>query len=153
LIAGFIEWLSASGFAAWAAGGNVYPAANVAHLLGLVLLLGSIGIVDLRIMGAFRTIPAGALAGALTPLAIAGLIILALSGTTLFAADAASVAASGVFRWKLVSIALALANALAFRRWLRPGPMSNAMARQFSAAVSLAAWLTAATLGRLIAYS
>ncbi|WP_188946126.1 hypothetical protein, partial [Polymorphobacter multimanifer] len=130
MITGLIDWLSASGISAWAGGGGVYPTANVLHLLGLVLLLGSIGIVDLRIMGAFRALPADAVSRALTPLGVVGLVILVLGGATLFAADAASVAASMVFRWKLVTIVLALANAAAFRWWLRPGSAPIGLRRQ-----------------------
>ncbi len=153
MIAGLIDWLSATGLSAWAGGAGVYPAANVLHLLGLVLLLGSIGIVDLRIMGAFRALPADAVSAALTPLGVAGLVISALSGATLFAADAEALAGSMVFRWKLVTIVLALANAAAFRWWLRPGSAPLGLRRQLAAALSLAAWLTTATLGRMIAYS
>lgn len=143
MVAALIDWLAASGLTAWASGGAVYPLANVLHLFGLVLLIGSIGIVDLRLLGAWPALPLEALQRALTPLAIAGLVLLVASGSVLFAADAESLAGSSVFRWKLLLIALALANALLFRRVHRPA----------MAAVSLVAWLSVAVLGRMIAYS
>ena len=103
-------------FADWAASSSwAYPAANVAHLLGLVLVIGGIGLVDLRLIGLFRRLPLQPLADALTPLAIAGILLLATSGSVLFAADATALAQSDTFRTKLVLIALALANAIAFR--------------------------------------
>ena len=116
-----------------------------------MLLIGGIGLIDLRIVGAFRSLPAAALAKALTPLAIAGLALMLASGSVMFAADAKALAASPVFHRKLVLIALALANAAAFR-WLwrdleRPG-----LAARLMAALSLCLWLGVATLGRLIAY-
>lgn len=148
MVAAVIDWLSAAGLTAWAGSGSVYPVANVLHLLGLVLLLGGIGVVDLAILGAFPALPKAALARSLTPFAIAGLILMALTGATLFAADAASLATSPVLRWKLITIALALTNAATFRWLLRPGPL-----QRLSAALSLAAWLTTATLGRMIAYT
>src|SRR3546814_5025686 len=40
------------------------------YLFGLVLLVGSIGIVDLRLVGAFRALPLASLARALTPLGL-----------------------------------------------------------------------------------
>ncbi|KAB7647994.1 hypothetical protein F3168_06280 [Polymorphobacter fuscus] len=113
------------------------------HLLGLVLLVGSIGILDLRLLGAWPALPRDALQRALTPLGVAGLLLLAVSGSVLFAADAESVAGSTVFRWKLAVIGLALANAALFRR----------VGGRVLAAISLAAWLVAAGLGRMIAYS
>ena len=142
MIAALVDWLSASGATAWA-GGAIYPAANVVHVLGLVLLVGSIGITDLRLLGAWPALPVEALERALTPLAMTGLVLLVGSGSILFAADADALAGSPVFRWKLLIIALALANALLFRRLRQPA----------LAAVSLVAWLSVAVLGRMIAYS
>jgi hypothetical protein len=130
---------------------NAYPAANILHLLGLVLLLGAIGIVDLRIAGAFRTLPLQATVRALTPLGLAGLALLFLTGPLLFAADAVALARSDVFARKLVLIGFALLNALIFRwQWRRGGEPTGWM--RAGAIASLLLWLAAATLGRLIAY-
>lgn len=142
--------LEGSDFGRWAAG-DIYPYANLVHLLGLVLLLGGIGLLDLRIIGAFRALPLAALSRALIPLAVAGFVLQALSGLVLFAADAVALAGSATFGWKLAAIALALANAALFRMLLAEGEISAAA--RLMAAVSLAAWLTAAALGRMIAYS
>ena len=78
------------------------------------MLVGGIGLLDLRLVGLFRSLPVAPLSRALTPVAIAGLILMVPSGLTMVAADAA-VAESATFRWKLLLIALALTNALAFR--------------------------------------
>ncbi len=149
------EAVAATPFAAWAAGSpQAYPYANVLHLLGLVLLLGGIGLIDLRLLGAFPRLPLQALAEALTPLGIAGVIILVASGSVLFAADAVALAGSETFRLKLVLIGIALANALAFRflyRSLDAAP--PALAARLMAFISLALWLSIATSGRMIAYS
>jgi hypothetical protein len=136
------------GSSSWA-----YPVANLLHLLGLVLLLGGIGLVDLRLAGLFRTLPLEPLLGALTPLAIAGFVLLALSGPVLFAADAASLSHSPILGWKLALIALAGLNAAAFR-WLRSGNTGEATASErFFAVASITLWLLVAALGRMIAYS
>lgn len=120
------------------------------------MLIGGIGVVDLRLAGLFRSVELLPLSRALTPVAIAGLLIMIGSGVTMFAADAASFAASSVFRWKLVLIGLALINAVAFRLlWHRrigdwrgmPPPVVRVMAIG-----SLGLWLAAGALGRLIAY-
>lgn len=136
--------------AGWARGGaNVYPIANVAHVLGVIALVGAIGIVDLRLAGAWRALPVQPLARALTPLAIAGLLTLVASGTLLFAADGPALAKSKTFHIKLGLIALALANAAAFR-WRRAARGSVAPAM---AIASLALWLAIVITGRMIAYS
>ena len=98
----FAEAMATSSFGQWASGSALaYPVANVVHLLGLVMLIGAIGIVDLRLAGAFRTIPVAPLYRSLIPVAIAGLILMVPSGATMFAADAISMAGSAVFRWKI----------------------------------------------------
>ncbi|MFN3944627.1 MAG: DUF6644 family protein [Allosphingosinicella sp.] len=157
-LAGLAEALETSSFGIWAARSAwAYPIANVVHVLGLVLLLGGIGIVDLRLLGAFRTLPLAAVSAALTPLAVGGLVLLLASGLTMFAADASAMAASGTFRQKLVLIAVALANAAAFRflfggrvaGWTTaPPPAARAMAL-----ASLLLWTAVAVWGRMIAYS
>ena len=121
-----------------------------------MLLVGGIGIVDLRLAGAFRALRPAALLGALTPLAVGGFALLALSGTVLLAADARSLAGNPMLHRKLVMIALGLANAVLFARaWRRRvdgwGDSVPPAARA-AAVASLVFWLSAAAFGRLIAY-
>jgi hypothetical protein len=147
--------LQASGFGAWARG-PVYAWINVLHLLGLVLLVGGIGVLDLRLCGFAREVPVEPLARFVTPLAVAGLCIAAPTGIGLFAADAVSLSGSNTFRWKLALVGLGLVNALAFRvLWRRRLATWNDSATALgvaAAASSLAIWLAVGTLGRLIAY-
>lgn len=146
--------IEASSFGSFARGSSfAYPLANLVHLLGLVLLIGGIGLVDLRLVGAFRGLPLATLSRALTPLALGGLLLMTLSGPVLFAADAASLVKSDLFRWKLVLIGVALLNALAFRRLWREEDGEPRTALRAMAAGSIALWLMVAALGRLIAYS
>jgi hypothetical protein len=151
LVASVIE---ASQFGVFARGSSwAYPVANLIHLLGLVLLMGGIGLVDLRLIGFFQALPLDPLARALTPLAVAGLSLMALSGPILFAADATALARSGTFTWKLVLILVALANAVSFR-WLRRGKSGEPdSVERMMALASIMLWLTVATLGRMIAYN
>ena len=132
---------------AWA-----YPLANLIHLLGLVLLVGGIGLLDLRLAGLFRALPLAALSRVLTPLAIVGLLLLAASGAVLFAADAGALVRSPRFQLKLLLIALALGNAGLFR-WLWKGEPVPGPALRLMAMLSLLLWLVVASLGRLIAYA
>ena len=88
----------------------------------------------------------------MTPIALVGFAVMVLSGSVLFAADARALAGSNLFLAKLVLIALAGANALAFRLG-RPALASPATASmRVMAAASLALWLGVVVLGRLIAY-
>lgn len=155
-LSAFGEAVQLSQFGVWA-GGEAYPFANLVHILGLIMLVGGIGILDLRLAGLFRHIPAAPLASAVTPIAIAGLLLMVPSGATMFAADASTLVHSTTFRWKLLLIVLALANAIAFRLlWQRRIAQWDTEPPQWGrlmAAASILLWLSVAGLGRWIAYS
>ena len=155
MLAAIGDWVAATPFADWAASNAyAYPVANTVHVLALVLLLGGIGLVDLRVMGMFRTLPLQPLSRALVPLAATGVLVLAASGSILFAADAEALARQDTFRLKLILIAIALANVALFR--LRYGAVvadpPPAGARLLALA-SLLLWTSVAICGRMIAYS
>ncbi len=131
---------------------HAYFQINLAHLLGLVMLLGAIGIADLRTLGVGRRLSLVDMHRTLVPIGIAGLVLTLASGVLLFAADAKSLIGAGVFQLKVLLIALAIANALLFQRMFSdlsrgPSPMAKAMA-----AISLGLWLCVAAIGRLIGY-
>lgn len=145
--------LDGTPFALWAARDPLaYPVANVVHVLGLALLLGPILLVDLKLLGAFRALPVGPFVGAVRPFAVAGLGLLILSGTVLFAADALALAESGVFRLKLLMAGLGLANALAFPLLWRGQDLPSGPARAMALA-SILLWTATAVAGRWIAYA
>jgi hypothetical protein len=144
LILSVVGAIDASGIGPWSrASASAYPWANVVHVLGAIALVGSIGIVDLRLAGAWRALPAEALTRALVPVAIGGFAAMLASGVVLLAADGPALARSGLFQAKLVLIALAGANALLFR-WRRGRGL---------AIVSLGLWMAVVVAGRMIAYS
>lgn len=149
------SWLDTVGIGGWARGSaDAYPIANVLHLLGLVMVLGGIGVVDLRIAGAWRALPVEPLARALTPVAVMGLALMLASGTVLFAADGAALARSGMFQTKLLLIATAVANALLFRwRWRTLSTGEPPVAARVLALLSIGLWLSVGFAGRMIAYS
>lgn len=145
--------LAGTSFAHWAARSPLaYPIANTVHVLGLALLLGPIALVDLRLLGAFRALPLQPFVSAVRPFAVAGLVALLLSGSVLFAADAAALAVSGTFQRKLVLVGLGLANAAAFPIVWRGGEQVQLPARLMAVA-SLLLWTSAAIAGRWIAYA
>jgi hypothetical protein len=154
-VAALAAQLEGSGLGETMRGGvrNLYAVVNVVHILGLVLLVGGIGVVDLRVAGCGRRIPLGPLSRLLTPIAVAGLLIQAVSGVMLLAADAGPLSLSWVFRLKLALIVLAVLNGLVFRRLFgdleneTPPPLARTMA-----IASLLAWFAVAALGRWIAY-
>jgi hypothetical protein len=133
---------------------GLYPTVNTVHLLGVVLLVGAVGVVDARVLGLGRAVPLPALSRYLTPAAVAGLVLLTVSGVLLYAADATPFTRSPLFQAKLVLIGLGVINAWAFR-WrfgdfedgLEPAPTARVMA-----AASLGLWTSATVVGRWLAY-
>lgn len=150
--------LEASALGAWMRGSDwAYPVANLVHLAGLVLLIGNMVLLDLRLLGAGRQFPLAAVASTLTPLAIIGLLLMLASGALLFAADAGPLIANTLMQVKLLLIAMGIANALLFRwrhdRRLADWDRRPPLAGRLQAVVSLACWVAAAALGRLVAYA
>jgi hypothetical protein len=134
---------------------GLYPTVNTVHLLGVVLLVGGIGVLDARVLGLGRAVPLAALSRYLTPAAVAGLILLTLSGVLLFCADAGPFTRSPLFQAKLVLIALGVINAWAFRR--RFGDFEDGSepptSARIMAAASLGLWTSATVIGRWLAYA
>ncbi|MGF6694438.1 hypothetical protein M2318_004527 [Metapseudomonas resinovorans] len=134
----------------------LYPTANLLHLAGLVMLLGSMILLDLRLLGIARDVPLPEVSRRLTPIAIAGLLLLLLTGFCLFAADAGPLTGNWLLQLKLLLVGLGIVNALLFRAswarrlddWdLRPPP-----AGRLQAALSILIWCGAMSAGRLLAY-
>ena len=137
----------------------VYPLVNTAHIAGLALLFGAIAPLDLRLLGAWRSVPLHLLARVLQPVAAAGLALAVAAGLLLFVVSATRYAAMPIFLVKLALIAAALANAMLLRRhpdWVLarvPGLAAEPSTRLKAAAgLSLALWLAAILCGRLIGY-
>jgi hypothetical protein len=134
----------------------LYPAANVVHVITVMLLVGPIIALDLRLVGVARQIDAAALDRYLTRFAYLALPVIAITGFALFSADARALAANEAFQIKLLLVAAGLLNAIAFRLlWRRRLALWDSAAPTFGklqAAASVGLWVAAVAGGRLIAY-
>lgn len=136
----------------------LYPLANVVHVLALLLFFAAVAAMDARLLGAFRAVPVAAVLRPCQRLAAAALAVQAASGVMLLAPEAKDLGNNPAFLSKLLLIGIALTNAALLRAvWGRrlhrlaaalPAPLGA----RACAAVSLAAWLGVAALGRIIAY-
>jgi hypothetical protein len=153
----FLEWLQATppaNFVAvtlWA-----YPLFETLHTVGMAMLVGALGLINLRILGFQREMP---LVGTLDflPLAWLGFTINLISGLALFMSDAVYFWSSMTFKIKLGLILLAGINAFVLSqsvfRDARGGyAVKSAPAVKLLAGSSLAFWFGAVVAGRLIAY-
>jgi hypothetical protein len=137
----------------------VYPAANVGHILGLVVFAAAVAVMDLRLLGAFAATPPATVVFAARRVAIGAFLVQFATGSLLFIAEASHIALNPVFQAKAVLILLGLANALLLGR-LSKGTLDAIPAYaplpqrlRIAAAGSLAIWLAVAAAGRLIAYA
>lgn len=130
-----------------------YALVNGAHVLGVALLVGAIIALNLRRMSVLKRPPQEALAAALVPVAVAGLLLAVATGAVLFAARAAEYAVLGVVQTKLALVAFGIVTAL----WLH-ARFGSRMQRAGRATLALHAglstltWLAVLGLGRMIAF-
>lgn len=110
-------WLENSRLAAAIAESSVlFPFIEAIHVLAAAFLVGSIAIVDLRLLGLLgRAQKPLRLLSDMLPLTWVAFTMAAISGTLLFSVQAVHYAADFAFRLKLVLIALAGLNMLLFQ--------------------------------------
>jgi hypothetical protein len=133
----------------------VWPTLEVLHFVGLTMLVGAMLVVDLRLIGYFKSIPV-ATALKLLPYAIVGFGLCAFSGWAFFTADPTTYWTNYGFRLKLVALTLAGINAVLFtvlehRHALQidSGGAATGMTR-LTAGLSLGLWLIVLILGRML---
>jgi uncharacterized membrane protein len=85
----------------------------VTHFIGLALIVGTVGILDIRIMGFFRELPVAPLHRFL-PWALVGLAINIVTGMVAFMGQPQSYITSEAFWLKIVALLLLGVNAVAF---------------------------------------
>ncbi len=143
------EWVNAT---YW-----LWPLLEIAHFLGLSLLLGTVLIVDARLAGFIRAVSIREV-HRLLPLAGIGFSLNVVTGVLFFCADPYRYAANIAFRLKMVLIVLAGLNALWFvwkivpaaESWPEHGDTSNPA--KLIGYASICLWVGVLLLGRLIPY-
>jgi hypothetical protein len=137
---------------AWA-----WPIFESIHFLGMSMLLGTVGVFDLRLIGFARRIPVAAL-HRLIPIGVAGFVMNALTGFAFLSATPGQYLFNLAFYWKLTFLTVAGVNVLVFyaatfRQLLDEPPGSTPSLRaRVAGLVSLAAWIGVMTAGRLLTF-
>ncbi len=112
-----------------------------AHVCSAAVLLGSILIVDLRIIGVMREINLRKLATLTLPWSIGGALVALASGIVLLLFDPIAVGVHTYFLPKMGLILLGLINALAFHTFVNLDAADTPSARgRFAGALSIALW-------------
>ena len=137
----------------------LYPIVEIVHLTGIALLVGSIAMLDLRLLGFSNSVPVRRLAAHILPWTAASFMLIVPSGLAMFVAHAGDFIASPVFVLKICLILAAGVNAAVFHAGVFRGASDwdvNRMppaAARIAAALSLALWVSVIACGRLLAYT
>jgi hypothetical protein len=154
----FAHWLVTTRLSAFVTGYSwVWPASETLHFVGLSLLLGAVGLIDLRMLGVAKRIPFGPLFR-LVPWGVLGFAINVATGILFFAGHPEQYVHNIAFQLKMVLILAAginvvLFNFALFRKTAALGPGADATpGARAVAAASLLLWLGVMYLGRMLPY-
>jgi len=156
-----LAWLEGSplGHAMRNAGVWSYGIVNLTHILGVSSLFGAILVLDLRLLGLWRSVPLGSIARPTVPIATIGFLVAATSGLCLISTNGSEYVGNPFLLIKFPAIFVGLLNVAVLSRlpaWRARDVrgLSTAEQRQLSVfgGISLLSWLTAIGAGRLIGY-
>lgn len=130
----------------------IFPTLEVCHILGFTITLGTIALVDFRVLGlGMRRQAIADLARDLAPWTLAGLVLVLLSGPLLFSSDPDMYYLNRSFQFKMVCLLLAIVfNYTIHKRVVRSGKASASS--KLVACVSLALWAGVIGGGIFIAF-
>jgi hypothetical protein len=155
----FLEWLQGTWIAKLVAESLWgYPLFETIHTIGMAMLIGALGLINLRVLGVKPELPL-LHTRQLLPLAWLGFTLNAISGALLFSSDAVYFFSSYTFRIKMGLIILgginaALLSGRVFQEAAAGAPVAApAASTKWIAATSLLFWFGAVCAGRLIAYT
>jgi hypothetical protein len=137
-----------------------FPLLESTHVIGLAIVVGTVVIIDLRLLGLATTHRSFSRLGADTlPWTLFGFAVAAITGALMFTTNAAVYFHNTWFRAKVILLALAAANAIAFeltaRRKIGEWDLSRAappVARVLATA-SLVIWIGVIVAGRMIGFT
>ncbi len=148
--------LAETALARWLQTGWVFPLVESAHILSIALLVGSIAVVDLRLMGLLRHQASAALMRSALPVSLAGFCGAVATGTLLFVANAGELLANRAFTIKVVLLMFAGLNAAWFHASAAKDALQSTgaptLTMRVAGALSLLLWAAVVVAGRLIAY-
>jgi hypothetical protein len=155
-----MTWLEHRAFAiAIAESTWLFPIVETLHVLALTIVVGSVAMMDLRLLGVgSRDRPVSEVIASSLPWAWSAFVVAFVAGSLMFSSKAASYYVNLPFRIKMVCLALAAVNMLVFHfltgrgmaAWDRGTPPPAA---RLAAACSLTLWIVIVATGRWIGFT
>ena len=130
----------------------VFPAVQSLHFIGFAMSIGTIAIIDLRLLGlGMRRQGPAELAADLAPWTHVGIAVMLTTGPLMFSTDAVAYHFNPSFQFKMACLMLALLfHFTVHRRAVRPDVPP--IAAKLAAATSLLLWTAVVAGGRMIAF-
>lgn len=157
-MADFSSWLESTAISKGLFGISwLWPACESLHFLGLCVLIGGAGLLDLRLMGFFRGIALRDVK-AFMPWAIGGFVVNLVTGVLFLTMQPHLYLSSAVWWWKVAFIVVAGLNAMLFETRLSktalalsPDAIMPAPLKAVGA-LSLFSWFAVLYCGRMLPY-
>jgi hypothetical protein len=157
---GSFGWLEATALSQAMRGSLwMYPIVEIVHILGFVILVGSVAMFDLRILGMSKALPVQRLGRHLLRWSLVSLLLIIPAGLMMFSAHPQDFIGNRIFLLKMLLIMTAAVNAAMFHmgsyrtvdQWntLIPAPFTA----KLHASLSLLIWIAVISCGRLLAYT
>ncbi|MEI9889290.1 MAG: DUF6644 family protein [Caulobacteraceae bacterium] len=140
--------------------GQLFPWIESVHVLAICLVVGSIGIMDLRLLG-LKSVdkPVSRISQQVLPLTWGAFALAVVTGSLLFASSATTYAGNWPFRFKMICLALAGLNMLLFHTTTWRSAMvwdthrQPPAAAKIQAGISLGFWFCIIAFGRWIGFT
>jgi hypothetical protein len=134
-----------------------WSASESLHFIGLCLLIGTVGVFDLRMIGLIKKVPIAAL-HSLIPIGIAGYCMNVLTGFTFLTGAADQYIYNPAFQTKIAFMTVAGVNVALFyltmyKRVATTAPEDEApLSARIAGAVSLICWIGVIVSGRMLTF-
>jgi hypothetical protein len=161
MIEAFCQWLHDTTWAETVRANELlFPTFESLHVLAITLVLGSIAVVDLRLLGfASRGRPITQLLREVLPVTWVAFAVAVISGGTLFASNAVEYAHNRPFQMKMLLMLLAGLNMLVFHfvtyrgigQWDQTIPPPTRA--RIAGAISITLWIGIVAFGRWIGFT
>ena len=134
-----------------------WPVAETLHFIGLALLIGGAGLIDLRLMGVLKSVPVSAVMQ-LRKWAAIGIAINVVTGVLFFVGAPDQYIDNPAWYAKLLFLGVAMVNVVMFettqgQRMLKlPAGEKSPAAFKLAGAVSMGSWLLVLYFGRMLPF-
>jgi hypothetical protein len=137
----------------------VYPILEVLHCVGILLVAGTIVVVDLRLLGlGMRQSSVSSVVRQVLPWTLSGFGFMAVTGSLLAWSEPLKLYESVFFPWKLLFLAIAGLNALFFHYGIYRGvatwddAFATPARARLAGVISIVCWMCVIAAGRAVGY-